>query len=128
MAGGISLTSKGDFKKTEQFLKFATNASKNIKLDKYGQKGVAALASATPVDTGLTANSWNYKVEKSGSTISLVFYNTNVVSGVPIAIILQYGHGTGTGGWVEGRDYINPAIRPIFDEIADAIWKEVTRK
>ncbi len=128
MAGGISLTSKGDFKKTEQFLKFASNASKNIKLDKYGQKGVAALASATPVDTGLTANSWNYKVEKSGSTISLVFYNTNVVSGVPIAIILQYGHGTGTGGWVEGRDYINPAIRPIFDEMADAIWKEVTRK
>lgn len=128
MAGGISLTSKGDFKKTEQFLKFATNASKNIKLDKYGQKGVAALASATPVDTGLTANSWNYKVEKSGGTISLVFYNTNVVSGVPIAIILQYGHGTGTGGWVEGRDYINPAIRPIFDEMADAIWKEVTRK
>lgn len=128
MAGGISLTSKGDFKKTEQFLKFATNASKNIKLDKYGQKGVAALASATPVDTGLTANSWNYKVEKSGSTISLVFYNTNVVSGVPIAIILQYGHGTGTGGWVEGRDYINPAIRPIFDEMADAIWKEVTKK
>ena len=128
MAGGISLTSKGDFKKTEQFLKFATNASKNINLDKYGQKGVAALASATPVDTGLTANSWNYKVEKSGGTISLVFYNTNVVSGVPIAIILQYGHGTGTGGWVEGRDYINPAIRPIFDEMADAIWKEVTRK
>ena len=128
MAGGISLTSKRDFKKTEQFLKFATNASKNINLDKYGQKGVAALASATPVDTGLTANSWNYKVEKSGSTISLVFYNTNVVSGVPIAIILQYGHGTGTGGWVEGRDYINPAIRPIFDEMADAIWKEVTRK
>lgn len=128
MAGGIRLTSKGDFKKTEQFLKFASNASKNIKLDKYGQKGVAALASATPVDTGLTANSWNYKVEKSGSTISLVFYNTNVVSGVPIAIILQYGHGTGTGGWVEGRDYINPAIRPIFDEMADAIWKEVTRK
>lgn len=128
MAGGIRLTSKGDFKKTEQFLKFVSNASKNIKLDKYGQKGVAALASATPVDTGLTANSWNYKVEKSGSTISLVFYNTNVVSGVPIAIILQYGHGTGTGGWVEGRDYINPAIRPIFDEMADAIWKEVTRK
>ena len=128
MAGGIRLTSKGDFKKTEQFLKFATNASKNINLDKYGQKGVAALASATPVDTGLTAKSWNYKVEKSGSTISLVFYNTNVVSGVPIAIILQYGHGTGTGGWVEGRDYINPAIRPIFDEMADAIWKEVTRK
>ena len=128
MAGGIRLTSKGDFKKTEQFLKFASNASKNIKLDKYGQKGVAALASATPVDTGLTANSWNYKVEKSGGTISLVFYNTNVVSGVPIAIILQYGHGTGTGGWVEGRDYINPAIRPIFDEMADAIWKEVTRK
>ena len=128
MAGGIRLTSKGDFKKTEQFLKFASNTSKNINLDKYGQKGVAALASATPVDTGLTANSWNYKVEKSGGTISLVFYNTNVVSGVPIAIILQYGHGTGTGGWVECRDYINPAIRPIFDEMADAIWKEVTRK
>lgn len=118
----------GSFNKTEQFLKKAHNASKAIDLTKYGEKGVAALQAATPTRTGLTASSWYYKIEKSGSTITLSFLNSNVNRGVPIAIILQYGHGTNNGGWVQGRDYINPALRPVFDEMAQAIWREVTGK
>jgi hypothetical protein len=97
-------------------------------LDKYGREGVAALASATPVESGLTASSWYYKIERSNGSVSINFYNSNIQNGVPIAVILQYGHGTGTGGWVEGRDYINPAIRPIFDKIANDAWREVTRR
>lgn len=100
----------------------------NISLEKYGKEGVTALASATPVDTGLTANSWNYKIEQTKNSVSITFYNTNIQNGVPIAIILQYGHGTRNGGWVEGRDYINPAIQPIFDRIANEAWKEVRSK
>ena len=118
----------GSFNKTEQFLKKANKASKTIDLTKYGEKGVAALQAATPTRTGRTASSWYYKIEKSGSTITLSFLNSNVNRGVPIAIILQYGHGTNNGGWVQGRDYINPALRPVFDEMAEAIWKEVTGK
>ena len=118
----------GSFNKTERFLKKAHNASKTIDLTKYGEKGVAALQAATPTRTGVTANSWYYKIEKSGSTITLSFLNSNVNRGVPIAIILQYAHGTNNGGWVQGRDYINPALRPVFDEMAQAIWKEVTGK
>jgi hypothetical protein len=96
-------------------------------LDEYGRKGVAALSSATPVDTGQTANSWYYKIERTNTSVSLVFCNSNVQNGVPIAIVLHYGHGTGTGGWVQGRDYINPAIQPIFDEIANNLWREVAK-
>ena len=118
----------GDFNKTEQFLKKAVNASKNLNLDAYGKRGVAALAAATPVETGLTANSWYYEIEKSNGKAVLKFLNSNIQNGVPIAIILQYGHGTKNGGYVQGRDYINPAIRPIFDELAEAAWKEVRRK
>lgn len=118
----------GSFNKTEQFLKKANKASKTINLSKYGEKGVAALQAATPTRTGVTASSWYYKIEKSGSTITLSFLNSNVNRGVPIAIILQYGHGTNNGGWVQGRDYINPALRPVFDEMVQAIWKEVTGK
>ncbi len=118
----------GSFNKTEQFLKKANKASKTIDLTKYGEKGVAALQAATPTRTGRTASSWYYKIEKSGSTVTLSFLNSNVNHGVPIAIILQYGHGTNNGGWVQGRDYINPALRPVFDEMAEAIWKEVTGK
>ena len=87
---------------------------------------MAALASATPRDTGKTANSWNYEIEQDKDSVSISFYNTNIQNGVPIAIILQYGHGTRNGGWVQGRDYINPAIQPIFDEIVKSAWKEVT--
>ena len=128
MSNSIKMVCTGSFNKTEQFLKKAHNTSKTIYLTKYGEKGVAALQAATPTRTGLTASSWYYKIEKSGSTITLSFLNSNVNRGVPIAIILQYGHGTNNGGWVQGRDYINPALRPVFDEMAQAIWREVTGK
>ena len=95
-------------------------------LDKYGHAGVSALAGATPMESGKTANSWTYEIETKGGYSTITFLNTNVNNGVNIALILQYGHGTGTGGWVEGRDYINPAIRPVFDKLADDAWKEIT--
>ena len=96
-------------------------------LDKNGREGVAALASATPVDSGLTASSWYYEIVNRIGSAKITFYNSNIQNGVPIAIILQYGHGTRNGGWVQGRDYINPAIQPIFDKIANEAWKEVTK-
>ena len=123
----ISFRQKGDFSKLTSYLERAKNAIRIGALDKYGREGVAALASATPTDTGLTANSWYYKITNSNGSAKIEFFNSNVQNGVPIAIILQYGHGTGTGGWVEGRDYINPAIQPIFDEIANNLWREVTK-
>ena len=122
----LTVRQKGDFEKLTRYLIKANKVVKNLDLNKYGQAGVQALASATPVDTGLTASSWYYEIEKSSDSASIVFYNSNVHRGICIAIILQYGHGTGTGGWVEGRDYINPAIQPIFDDIAEKAWKEVT--
>lgn len=122
----ITIKTKGDFKKTAKFLdKLLKLFDSNI-LDYYGRKGVEALSSATPKDSGKTAESWDYEIIKNGKKASLRWFNTNVNDGVNIAIILQYGHGTGTGGYVVGRDYINPAIQPIFDEIAKSIWKEVT--
>lgn len=124
----IKLTTTGNFDKTNKFLKRASTWSKNVNLDVYAKRGVAALSSATPVDTGLTASSWYYRIDRKDGLISITFLNSNINKGVPIAIILQYGHGTRNGGWVEGRDYINPAIRPIFDELAKAAWKEVTGK
>ena len=123
----ISFRQKGDFSKLTSFLEKAKETVKLGNLDKYGREGVAALASVTPVNSGLTASSWYYKIENKNGVASLTFHNSNIQNGVPIAIILQYGHGTGNGGWVEGRDYINPAIQPIFDRIADEAWKEVTR-
>lgn len=123
----ISFRQKGDFSKLNSFLEKAKEAVKVGDLDKYGREGVAALASATPVDTGLTARSWEYKIERKDGSVSIGFYNSNIQNGVPIAIILQYGHATRNGGWVQGRDYINPAIRPIFDRIANDAWKGVTK-
>lgn len=123
----ITFRQKGGFSKLARFLERAKEVVHLGDLDKYGREGVAALASATPVDSGETAKSWYYKIENQNGVVSISFYNSNVNAGVPIAIILQYGHGTGTGGWVEGRDYINPAIQPIFDRIADAAWREVTK-
>lgn len=120
-------TSKGDYSKASRYFNRMLEASKMQILEKYGNKGVAALASATPVDSGLTASSWYYRIERNGNKTGIYFLNSNVNKGVQIAVILQYGHGTGTGGWVEGRDYINPAIQPIFDEIVEAAWREVTR-
>ena len=121
----ISFRQKGDFSKLTTFLEKAKEAVNIGDLDKYGKAGVAALSSATPVKTGKTANSWYYKIENKKDTVSITFNNSNIQNGVPIAIILQYGHGTRNGGWVEGRDYINPAIQPIFDEIANKAWEEV---
>ena len=123
----ISFRQKGDFSKLNRFLERAKEAARLSILDKYGREGVAALSSATPVDSGETASSWYYEIKHENGSASITFNNSNVNEGVPIAIILQYGHGTGTGGWVEGRDYINPAIQPIFDKIVDAAWKEVTK-
>ena len=122
----ISFRHKGDFSKADQYLEKLRESVKLGVLDKYGRAGVAALSSATPVDTGLTANSWFYEIEHSSGSDKIVFNNSNIQNGVPIAIILQYGHGTGTGGWVQGRDYINPAIQPIFDQMTKEVWKEVT--
>ena len=123
----ISFRQQGDFSKLTRFLEKAKQVVKIGDLDKYGKEGVAALASATPVDSGLTANSWHYEIQNSNGSVTINFNNSNIQNGVPIAIILQYGHGTGTGGWVQGRDYINPAIQPVFDRIANQAWKEVTK-
>ena len=122
----VRITHKGDFSKTTRYLMRLKEASRVKILNEYGKKGVAALASATPLDTGKTAESWDYKIVTTKGSASIQFFNANVQNGVPIAIILQYGHGTGSGGWVEGRDYINPAIQPIFDEISQEVWREVT--
>ena len=123
----ISFKHTGDFSKTTKFLERAKRGDYLKVLDKYGKEGVKALSSATPVDSGTTANSWSYKIEKGNSSVKISFLNSNVNKGVPIAIILQYGHGTRNGGYVQGRDYINPAIQPIFDRIANEAWKEVTK-
>lgn len=123
----ISFRQKGDFSKLTSFLEKAKEAVKVGDLDRYGREGVAALKSATPIDTGLTAESWYYEIKRTDTSVTISFHNSNIQNGVPIAVILQYGHGTGTGGWVQGRDYINPAIQPIFDKIANDAWKEVRK-
>ena len=123
----ISFRHKGDFSKTKRYLGKVKEAARLKILDKYGRAGVAALASATPVDTGLTASSWYYEIERTKTSATIRFNNSNIQNGVQIAILLQYGHGTGTGGWVQGRDYINPAIQPIFNELAKDAWEEVPR-
>lgn len=122
----IRFTHKGDFSKTTKFLTRVTHTICRSDLERYAKKGVAALASATPVESGLTADSWTYEIISKKGSITINFINTNIQQNVPIAVIIQYGHGTGTGGWVEGRDYINPAIQPIFDEMINDIWREVT--
>lgn len=121
----VKFTQKGDFSKLDSYFNRIKAFFKSSDLDKYGEQGVQALSSATPYDTGNTAGSWYYKINRDAGSLSLEFCNSNVNKGVPIAIILQYGHGTGTGGWIEGRDYINPTIQPIFDEILNNMWKEV---
>lgn len=123
----ISFKQKGDFKKFNSYLERLEEVIKMGKLNKYGEEGVSALASATPVDTGLTASSWQYKINRQKGSVSISFENTNINNGECIAILLQYGHGTRNGGYVQGRDYINPAIQPLFDRIAEEAWKEVTR-
>lgn len=126
MSRWITIKSKGNFERLSKYLEKASKGVRRETLARFGEEGVAALRSATPVDTGATADSWYYKIDTSVDSLSISFHNSNIQNGVPIAIILQYGHGTGTGGYVAGRDYINPAIQPVFDKIAEAAWKEVT--
>lgn len=122
----IKIGSKGSFQNTDRFLKRMSRREIFRSLEGYAQEGVNALASATPVDSGIAANSWSYEITSSRGSYTISWLNTNIENGFPVAIMLQYGHGTGTGGYVQGRDYINPAIRPIFDKIAESVWKEVT--
>jgi hypothetical protein len=121
----ISISSSGSFDNTEAFLKRVTSGDIFVTLDRYGQIGVQALANATPKRTGLTSSSWSYEIMRDSTSYSIVWSNSNVVDGRPVAILLQYGHGTGTGGYVQGRDYINPALQPIFDQIEEEVRKAV---
>lgn len=123
----ITFRQKGNFSKLNRYFERAKEVVKLGDLDRFGREGVQALSSATPRDTGLTATSWEYSIERSSNRVSITFNNTNIQNGVPIAIILQYGHGTRNGGYVQGRDYINPAIQPIFDKMVKDAWKEVTK-
>lgn len=122
----ITFTHRGDLKETERFLKAAKKQDFYKNVAAFAQEGVEALSEATPIDSGETATSWGYRIENKDGQVSIIWTNSNVNQGVSIAIILQYGHGTGTGGYVAGQDYINPAMKPIFDKIADGVWKEVT--
>lgn len=123
----IGVETSGSFKNTDDFLNRMMKFDLAAKLKSYGDAGVQALAKATPLDTGETAHSWGYRViqEKRGPVIQ--WFNTHVNDGVVIAIIIQYGHGTGTGGWVPGINYVNPAMGPVFDKIMAEFWKEVTK-
>lgn len=123
----IGFRQKGDFSKTKTYFNKLQRALDKGLFDQYGKEGVAALSAATPVDTGKTSQSWGYRIDKKPTSVSIVFTNSNVQNGIPIAIILQYGHATRNGGWVEGRDYINPAIQPIFDKLVRKAWGEVTK-
>lgn len=122
----FSIRQRGNFNKTEKFLRKSFGLRWRSVLEKYGRLGVEALSAATPVDTGLTASSWNYEIIQNESGMSIVWNNQNVVNHVNIALILQYGHATRNGGWVEGTDYINPALKPIFEKLAKDAWKEVS--
>lgn len=124
----VMFRQKGNFKRTSDFLKCASSLNLDAILNQYGQEGVEALRAATPKDTGTTANSWSYAVHKGTGSVTITWSNSNIVDGVPIAVILQYGHGTRNGGYVRGTDYINPAMKPIFDKIAQRAWEEVKRE
>lgn len=128
MVMGVKFNVKGSFKNTEDFLKRMQKQTEFDSLELYAQQGVNALKSVTPRDTEKTANSWSYRITKSKGKIKIEWLNSNITSeGTPVVILLQYGHGTGTGGYVRGQDFINPAIKPIFDEIEENVWKEVQR-
>lgn len=122
---GIKVKTKGKLFRTTQFLSNVQTIDYMSILQKYGEDGVRALKNNTPKDTGLTAESWSYEIDRSKNGYALKFRNSNFQNGVPIAIILQYGHATRNGGWVEGRDYINPSVRPVFDRMASELWREV---
>lgn len=123
----ITLKQSGSFKNTEKFLKNAYGQNYRSVLERYGQLGVLALSAATPVRTGNTAHSWSYEIIQNENFLSIIWTNSHIEKGVNIAIILQYGHATRNGGYVSGRDYINPAMKPIFDQMAQELWKEVRK-
>lgn len=122
---GFTFGHSGNFNRLEKFLRTMEGDKIYAILDSYGSRGVSALAAATPKDSGETAMLWRYEVKKSGGSYQLSWFNDNVVFGVNVAVILQYGHGTGTGGYVQGRDYINPAIQQVMDQLVDGVWKAV---
>lgn len=122
----IFVKSSGSFDNMESFLKKAAKLNIFDILNANGQEGVEALSRATPIETGLAAHSWSYRVSSSNGTYTIAWYNSDIENGFPVVIMLQYGHGTGTGGYVPGYDFINPAIKPVFDKIADNVWKAVT--
>ena len=121
----LEIESRGSFRNTEKFLSAMKRKDIYANLNKYGAEGAAALASATPSESGVTANAWSYVVSQQGKRWTLAWHNHNVVSGIPVVILIQYGHATGTGGYVQGRDFINPVILPLFDRIAEDVWKAV---
>ena len=123
----ISYTTIGDLRKTDTFLKHLMRQDLTSVLHRYGKRGVDALSAATPVDTGTTAASWDYTVTEAKGSATISWTNSNVNRGVPIVLLIEYGHGTGTGGYVQARPFIKETIGPILDELADALWKEVTR-
>ena len=122
----IKFTSRGSFKNTEKFLERMKRLDIRRILEQEGERGVRALMAATPRDSGLAASSWGYEVGQNGRSVTITWTNSDVENGFPVALSLQYGYGTGTGGYVQGRDYINPAMRPVFDQIAETVWKVVT--
>lgn len=126
MSRSVTFYHKGNFRNIDRFLRKMANGDMYQSLGQLAQKGVQALSQATPKDSGVTADSWGFVVEYSRSGVEIQWTNSNVNNGFNIAVGLQYGHGTGTGGYVSGFDYINPAIRPIFDDIANQVWKVVT--
>ena len=121
----ITLTASGSFDKVDKFINAMKREEAFAFLNAFGQQGVEALANSTPVDTGLTSNSWDYEIVKNKGRYSIVWTNSNTEPGIPVAILIQYGHATKDGGWVQGRDYINPSVRPLFDKIADQVWERV---
>lgn len=123
----ISITSKGDYKKTLDFLNRSRRGDVFPDLNSYGRIGVNALRRVTPVDTGLTASSWDYRIIKGKHGPTIEWFNTNGKNGTSVAILIQYGHATGTGGYVIGKNYINPAMHPLFDTIANDVWKAVMK-
>lgn len=122
----IKVKVKGNYRKASKYFARIKEIARRGALDKYGEMGVEALRAATPTRSGLTADSWAYEISHSGASSTITWYNTNTNRGVNIALIIQYGHGTGWGGYVQGVDYINPAMAPVFEQIGDMIWKEVT--
>lgn len=123
----IRIESKGSTAKVEAYIKRVQNGSVFQRLERFGQEGVDALSKATPVDSGLSANSWEYEIVRKNGKYTITWFNRNSNDGVPVIILIQYGHATGSGGWVEGRDFINPVILPLFERIANDVWKEVTK-